>query len=171
MTAAGVAPAYATAAPGDLAARYPLTLYYDDRCPLCRSEMAAMKRLDAHDRLHLVDCSGPDFADADCTQAGIAVEALMRRLHARDADGVWRVGVPAFAAAYAAIGATPVARFFADSRRRPWLDRAYGWLADHRQGFSKLGLNGLFGAYVHWMARRAQRRAAACHDGRCQLPD
>jgi predicted DCC family thiol-disulfide oxidoreductase YuxK len=159
------------AAPGDLAARYPLTLYYDDACPLCRSEMAAMKRLDRHDRLHLVDCSAPGFADDHCAQAGIPVQALMSRLHARDADGVWRVGVPAFAAAYAAIGALPVARFFADPKHRSWLARAYGWLADHRQGFSKLGLNGLFGAYVHWMARRAQRRAAACHDGRCELQD
>ena len=159
------------AAAGELAARYPLTLYYDDACPLCRSEMAAMKRLDRHDRLQLVDCSGAGFEDPHCVRAGIPVQALMSRLHARDADGVWRVGVPAFAAAYAAIGALPVARFFAEPKRRPWLDRAYGWLADHRQGFSKLGLNGLFGAWVHWMARRAQRRAAACHDGLCGVPD
>jgi hypothetical protein len=100
-------------------------------------------------------------------QARIPVEALMRRLHARDDDGVWRIGVPAFAAAYAAIDALPVARFFDHPGRRPFLDRAYGWLADHRQGFSRLGLNGLFGAYVHWLARRAARKAHACVDGQC----
>jgi predicted DCC family thiol-disulfide oxidoreductase YuxK len=147
---------------------YPLTLYYDDSCPLCRAEMAAMKRLDRHDRLRLVDCSAPGFDDAHCAQARVPVEALMRRLHARDDDGVWRIGVPAFAAAYAAIDALPVARFFDHPGRRPFLDRAYGWLADHRQGFSRLGLNGLFGAYVHWLARRAARKSHACVDGQCR---
>ena len=153
-----------------LVARYPLTLYYDDSCRLCRAEMAAMKRLDRHDRLRLVDCSTPGFEDAACSTASIPVAALMRRLHARDADGVWRVGIPAFVVAYAAIDAVPVARFLAVPGRRSWLERAYGWLADHRQGFSKLGLNGLFGAYVHWLARRAARKAHACADGHCRIP-
>jgi predicted DCC family thiol-disulfide oxidoreductase YuxK len=151
----------------ELAAAYPLVLYYDRTCALCLAEMTAIKRADAHDRLVLVDCSAPGFTDPHIEAAGIPVAALMRRLHARDAAGTWKVGVPAFATAYAAIGADGVANFFANERLGRVLATMYGWLADHRQGFSKLGLNGLFGAWVHWMARRAQKRAQACHDGVC----
>jgi predicted DCC family thiol-disulfide oxidoreductase YuxK len=152
----------------NLRAAYPLTLYYDASCPLCLAEMTAIKRLDHHDRLHLVDCSAPGFDDAACRAADIGVEALMRRLHARDADGHWRIGVPAFAVAYAAVDARGVAAFFATPRLAGILGRLYGWLADHRQGFSRLGLNGLFGAWVAWLARRAQRRAVTCHAGVCE---
>ena len=162
--AAAPAPAGRDAPPPVL----PLTLYYDASCPLCSAEMAALKRCDRHDVLRLVDCAAPGFADADCAAARIEVPALMRRLHCRDAAGQWRIGVPAFAVAYTAVGAAGIGGFFADTRWAPVLDRLYGWLADHRQGFSRLGLNGVFGAWVHWMARRAQRRAAACHDGRCE---
>jgi predicted DCC family thiol-disulfide oxidoreductase YuxK len=162
-----VKPAVAAAGPG--APRYPLTLYYDDSCPLCRAEMQVIARSDAHGRIHLVDCSPPGFDDPDCRAAGIATAALMRRLHARDADGHWRVGVPAFAAAYTAIGVDGLGRFFSTPGLQPLLARLYGWLADHRQGLSRLGLSGLFGVYVQWLARRAERRAAACHAGMCDL--
>ena len=60
--------------------------------------------------------------------------------------------------------------FFAAPRLQPVLARLYGWLADHRQGLSRLGLTGLFGRYVDWLARRAVKRAATCHAGACDLP-
>jgi predicted DCC family thiol-disulfide oxidoreductase YuxK len=148
---------------------YPLTLYYDDSCPLCRAEMRVIARNDAHGRIRLVDCSTPGFDDPACRAAGIATDALMHRLHALDADGHWRVGVPAFAAAYTAIGVGGLGRFFSSPRLQPLLSRLYGWLADHRQGLSRLGLSGLFGRVVQWLARRAARRAAACHAGACGI--
>lgn len=148
---------------------YPLTLYYDDSCALCRAEMRGIARSDAHGRIRLVDCSTPGFADPDCRAAGIATNALMRRLHARDADGRWHVGVPAFAAAYTAIGVDGLGRFFSSPRLQPLLSRLYGWVADRRQGLSRLGLSGLLGEFVHWLARRAARRAAACHAGACAI--
>jgi predicted DCC family thiol-disulfide oxidoreductase YuxK len=151
------------------AIRYPLTLYYDASCPLCAAEMAALKRCDTHGRIELVDCSMPGFTDPHCDAAGVETAAMMRRLHCRDGAGRWRIGVPAFAIAYSAVGAAGIGAFFADARWAPLLARLYGWLADHRQGFSRLGLNGLFGAWVHFMARRAQRRAKACADGACAL--
>ena len=151
----------------ELLASYPLVLYYDHSCGLCLAEMTAIKRADTRDRIVLVDCSPPGFTDAHLEAAGIPTEALMRRLHARDAAGTWRVGVPAFATAYAAVGADGIAAFFANKRLSRVLGVLYGWLADHRQGFSRLGLNGLFGAWMNWMAKRAQKRAQACHDGVC----
>jgi predicted DCC family thiol-disulfide oxidoreductase YuxK len=149
---------------------YPLTLYFDDSCPLCRAEMAAITRCDRNGRIRLVDCSTPGFDDPDCRAAGIATIDLMRRMHARDAEGRWLSGVPAIAAAYRAVGLDSLGGFFASPRLQPVLARLYGWLADHRQGASRLGLGGLFGVYVQWLARRAQRRASACHDGACELP-
>ena len=155
---------------GDIDLAYPLTLYFDDSCPLCRAEMAAITRNDQAGRIRLVDCSAPDFDDADCRAAGIATRELMHRLHARDAQGRWAVGVPAVAAAYRAVGLAGLGGFFASKRLQPLLARLYGWLADHRQGLSRLGLTGLFGRYVDWLAARAVRRASACHAGACELP-
>jgi predicted DCC family thiol-disulfide oxidoreductase YuxK len=150
---------------------YPLTLYYDASCPLCLAEMTALARSDARGRLRLVDCSQPGFVDADCIAGGHSTTELMQRMHARDADGRWWVGIPAFAVAYAAIGVEGVSRFFADPRWRPVLDRLYAWVADHRQGLSRLGLNGVFGAWVHRRARRAAQRTHACADDACRLDE
>ena len=158
-------------APG--ATAWPLTLYYDHGCPLCRAEMFALKAIDAADRLRLVDCSAAGFADADATQAGVTVAAMMRRMHARNAAGRWHVGVPAFVVAYGAVGVAGLASALATPRLQPLFARVYGWIADHRIALSRLGLNGLFGACVGWFARRAARRAqvraAACHDGACRI--
>jgi predicted DCC family thiol-disulfide oxidoreductase YuxK len=148
---------------------YPLTLYYDAGCPLCLAEMTALKRSDHRGRLRLVDCSAADFADPDSIADGRPVAALMHRMHARDASGRWWVGIPAFAVAYGAVGVDGVSRFFADPRWRPVTDRLYAWVADHRQGLSRLGLNGLFGRWVMHRARRAARRAQACADGACRI--
>lgn len=150
---------------------YPLTIYYDASCPLCAAEMDAIASADSAGRLCLVDCSAPGFADPDCERDGIAIAALMWRLHARDAAGQWRIGVPAFAAAYDAIGVRGLAAFWVDERWAPALRRIYGWLADHRQGLSRLGLDRLFGHCVGWLSRRAQCRAASCHDGLCDRQD
>ena len=153
----------------EAAPAYPLTLYYDGACGLCAAEMGAFARSDRHGRLRLVDCSAPGFRDADCDAAGIAREALMHRMHARDADGNWRVGVPALAWAYAAVGVDGIAAFFADPGRARWLARAYGWIADHRQVLSRLGLNFGFRLWIRWRARRAARHAHACADGLCRV--
>jgi predicted DCC family thiol-disulfide oxidoreductase YuxK len=132
--------------------------------------MAAITRNDHAGRIRLVDCSAPDFTDAECRAAGIATRDLMHRLHARDADGRWAIGVPAVAAAYRAVGLAGLGGFFASPRMRPLLATLYGWLADHRQGLSRLGLTGLFSRYVDWLARRAVHRSSACHAGACALP-
>ncbi len=43
--------------------RYPLTVFYDASCPMCASEMHALRDLDREGRLELVDCSAAQFSD------------------------------------------------------------------------------------------------------------
>ena len=49
------------------------------------------------------------------------------------------------------------------------LARLYGFLADHRQGLSRIGLTGLFGRYVDWLARRAVRLGKRIARPVCQV--
>lgn len=134
---------------------YPLTLYYDASCPLCAAEMGALKRRDAQDRLRLVDCSAPGFdgAPAGCTSAD-----LLRLLHAQTADGRVLVGVPAFEAAYAAVGQ----HAFVTTLRLPGIRTLAEWLyphlARHRQRLPRALAPLLWG------------RSARCTSGACALP-
>ena len=153
-----------------MSATWPLTIYYDRSCPLCREEMQALKDHDREDRLRLVDASAPGFRDPHVAAAGLAPAELMRRIHARDAAGRWYVGVPVFELAYGAAGLAGIARFWGHPRLRPLWDAAYPWIARLRQPLSALRLNRAYGAWVRRAAARAQRRSQACRDGACRLP-
>lgn len=127
---------------------YPVTVFYDRSCPLCREEMHALKRLDARARLELVDCSAPDFNDDFLVGDGLGREDLMRRIHARDIRGRWFVGADAFEVIYGAAGLERAARLWGSARLRPVLDKAYPWVARHRQLLSRLGLGRLVGRLI-----------------------
>ena len=145
-------------------ATYPLTLYYDASCPLCAAEMHALLQRDAHGRLRLVDCSPPGFdgAPAGCTQA-----ELMRLMHAQTADGRVLVGVPAFEAAYAAVGRHRVA----SALRHPLLGRLaralYPHLARHRQRLPRWLARWLFARTPAQPLQEAQAHAARHASQRC----
>lgn len=78
--------------------RYPLTVFYDASCPMCASEMHALRDLDRQGRLELVDCSAPEFNDEGLIAERVTRDALLARIHARDARGRWLVGVDCFEA-------------------------------------------------------------------------
>ena len=149
---------------------WPLVIYYDASCPLCREEMHALVAHDRDQRLQLVDASGPDFNDAATLSAGLGAPELMRLIHARDAQGRWYRGVEVFELAYGAAGLAGMARFWGHPRLRPFWDRIYPWVARFRQPLSRLRLNRLYGALVRRAAARAQRRASGCAQGVCNLP-
>lgn len=151
-----------------LAVTYPLTIFYDASCPLCRKEMLALKEYDAQDRLHLVDCSSAVFHDAAAAQANISTADMLRLIHARDADGRWMVGVDVFVLAYRAAGIEAVAGFFEFRPFRPFLSRLYPWIARNRMTLSRLGVTDAFEFFVRRAARRAQRRAQACAVDQCE---
>jgi predicted DCC family thiol-disulfide oxidoreductase YuxK len=135
----------------------PLKVYYDRSCPLCATEMHALRDLDWRGRLQLVDCSARDFKDGDAATDGVTRKAMMSRIHARDPEGKWLVGLDAFEAVYAAAGLNKVASVWGDRRWRPLLDRIYPLIARYRQPLSRLGLHRLVGLLL-----RKATSAAEC---------
>ena len=148
---------------------YPIRIYYDHSCPLCRTEMFALKQYDVKDRLELVDCSPIGFYDEYAQKAGYERTAMMRLIHARDADGRWMIGVPVFEAAYGATGIIGMQKMWANPMLRPVWNRVYPWIADNRMFLSKLGVTKIFG----WMVTRAAKKAAVksqvCANDRCEM--
>lgn len=96
-----------------------LIVWHDGDCPLCRREIAMMRRLDRAGAIRFVDA-----ADRDAT-CPIDRADLLARFHARE-DGVMLSGAAAFAAMWRAI---PLLRPLGLAARQPWvlalLERAY----------------------------------------------
>jgi predicted DCC family thiol-disulfide oxidoreductase YuxK len=134
--------------------RYPLTVFYDASCPLCATEMQALRDLDAAERLQLVDCSAARFSDEGLRAEGITRERLMGRIHARDAHGRWLVGIAAFEAIYRAAGLEHTARLWGSPRWRPVFERIYPWVARYRQLLSRLGAHHLVRHLIRGAANR-----------------
>jgi len=97
-----------------------ITVWFDGACPLCRREIALLRRLDHHGLLRLVDVS---TAAAGCP---LDRAALLARFHAQVDDGPLLDGAAAFAAVW---GALPRLRLLGRVARWPlvaWLlARAY----------------------------------------------
>jgi predicted DCC family thiol-disulfide oxidoreductase YuxK len=137
---------------------FPITVFYDASCALCRAEVEAMKSRDVADRLRLVDCSAADFVPPE----SLTREALMSRIHARDASGAWLRGIDVFAAVYEAGGFPRLASIYRSRLLRPLFDRVYPWIADNRRALSALGIARVFG-----LARRPS--CAACATPRTKV--
>lgn len=148
---------------------YPIRIYYDASCPLCRIEMNTLKQYDVKQRLHLVDCSPTEFTDRFADEAGYGRQAMMRLIHARDANGKWLIGVPVFEAAYGATGIIGMEKMWANPLFRPIWDRIYPWVADNRIFLSKLGITRIFGWMVKRAAKKAAEKSQACANDMCEL--
>ena len=96
-----------------------LTVWHDGICPLCRREIALMRRLDRRGAIRFVDASvdGPTACPTDRT-------ALLQRFHACE-DGMMLDGAAAFAAMWRAI---PVLRPLGLAARQPKVLAALDWL-------------------------------------------
>ncbi|MCL6250765.1 DUF393 domain-containing protein [Altererythrobacter sp. KTW20L] len=96
-----------------------LVVWHDGNCPLCRREIALMRRLDRNGAILFIDAV--DAADESCP---IRREDLLARFHAQE-HGVLLSGAAAFAAMWRAI---PLLRPLGLAARwRPVL-RAMEWL-------------------------------------------
>lgn len=148
---------------------YPVVLYFDASCPLCRKELTALKAHDRQDRLLLRDCSAVDFHDEAVERAGLTRADLMRAIHARDQTDRWFVGIDVFVLAYRAGGIEWLAKLWAHPRLRPLWDRLYPWVARHRMALSRLGVNAAFDFLLRRLATRAKRRAQGCDNQHCSV--
>lgn len=96
-----------------------LIVWHDGVCPLCRREIALMRRLDRRGAINFVDVSK---ADAACP---IDVATMLARFHASE-DGRLLSGAAAFAAMWRAI---PILRPLGLAAHAPWvlaaLERTY----------------------------------------------
>jgi predicted DCC family thiol-disulfide oxidoreductase YuxK len=154
---------------------WPLTVYYDRSCHLCRGEIDNIAARDVHGLLHFVDCSAADF---DARAMPVSREVMLEAIHARDAAGVWMNGVAVFVAMYAAAEMGMVARFLNHRRIKPLMERAYPWIARHRYIFSWLGVHhamNFFAARARkkrerlmGQAQRATRTSASCVGDVCR---
>jgi predicted DCC family thiol-disulfide oxidoreductase YuxK len=96
-----------------------LLVWYDGSCPLCRREIALMRRLDTARAITFVNLAS---AEATCP---LDRDELLRRFHASE-DGQMLSGAAAFAAMWRAI---PRLRPLGLAARNPWalavLERLY----------------------------------------------
>ena len=74
-----------------------LTVWHDGDCPLCRAEIALMRRLDTRGAIRFIDANKSE-ADA----CPLDREALLARFHAEE-DGQMLSGAAAFAAMWRAL--------------------------------------------------------------------
>jgi predicted DCC family thiol-disulfide oxidoreductase YuxK len=72
-----------------------VTVWHDGACPLCRREIALMRRLDRRGRI--------DFVDATAATCPLDRAAMLARFHAREEGGPIVSGAAAFAAMWRAI--------------------------------------------------------------------
>ena len=84
------------------------TVFYDGSCPICRTEIAFMRRRDRDGRVEFADIA----ADPSVLPRGLPIDEAMRRFHVRASDGTVRDGAAGFAAMWAELPALrPLARF------------------------------------------------------------
>ncbi|MCM8557865.1 thiol-disulfide oxidoreductase DCC family protein [Sphingomicrobium sediminis] len=74
-----------------------LTIWYDGACPLCRREIAFMRRLDRRGRIHFHDIAADEDPSCPVDRAD-----LLDRFHARENGRLYH-GAQAFAAMWRAI--------------------------------------------------------------------
>ncbi len=96
-----------------------VTVWFDSDCPLCRREIALMRRLDRRGAIAFVDVARGEGGPIDCA-------VLLRRFHAQEAGGPLVSGAAAFAAMWRAIPLlAPLGRLARQPALLWLLERAY----------------------------------------------
>lgn len=112
-----------------------VTVWFDGGCPLCRREIAGLRRLDRAERITFIDVSGAEPAACPIDRAD-----LLARFHAREGERMLS-GAAAFAAMWRAI---PVLRPLGLLARNPVvlrvLESAYRLFLRARPRLQRLAL-------------------------------
>ncbi|MCA9247806.1 MAG: DUF393 domain-containing protein [Planctomycetales bacterium] len=80
---------------------FEIEVFFDGGCPLCRREIAMLRRRDRHKRIRFTDIDSKAFATHD---VGKTQDELMAQMHGRLPSGEWVCGVEVFRRLYSAIG-------------------------------------------------------------------
>lgn len=97
----------------------PVKVWFDGDCPLCRREIAVMRKLDRRGAIHFVDIAGDGPADCPIDRSELLV-----RFHAEE-NGTILSGAAAFAAMWRAI---PLLRPLGLFARNRWVLAGLEWL-------------------------------------------
>ncbi len=139
-----------------------VTVYFDNSCPICREEIAALKSIDTDNRLTLIDCSTENFDDATAINAGLTQDTLKQTLHVRDAKGQWHSAVDAFVVMYNAVGLDSAVRLLQRSGVRRLFDWLYPMFVKHRHKLRFTGAHKLMPWLIRRTAKKQSVKAAAC---------
>jgi predicted DCC family thiol-disulfide oxidoreductase YuxK len=121
-------------------------LLYDGACPICRREVAWLKRRDREGNLAAEDITDPRF---DPARYGLTREEVMGVVHGILPDGRVVRRVEAIRQAYGAIG--------------------LGWLvAPTRWPLVRWGLDCLYGIFARHRVALGRRLGGACESRRCK---
>ena len=108
---------------------YPLTVYFDGECPICRREIDFMKIFNRRGYLQFIDFSASSYLSVE---HGLNPCDLGKVIHARWSDETVITGVEVFREMWEAVGLRALARL----ARRPTINkllvRAYAWFAKNR---------------------------------------
>ena len=106
-----------------------IEVYFDGDCPLCRREVAYLRRADRRGRIRFTNIAAPAFSAA---AVGLDDQELMAEIHGRLPDGAIIRGVEVFRRLYSAVGWGPLVRLSRLPGIRHGLDVAYRLFARHR---------------------------------------
>ncbi len=141
---------------------YPLVLFHDGNCPVCRFDIANLEARNHEGRLQFIDIAAPDFRPEDY---GKTLAELHAEIHARRPDGSFVTGMEVFRLAYRAVGlGWVVAPANFGPLKRP-ADLMYRVFARHRPRISR-HFGFLFEALRAW---QASRRAQQCRGAQCSI--
>jgi len=135
---------------------YPMTLFYDGQCPICRTEMRQLRARDTAGRLRFADVRADAFEGLE----GIPIQALLDAIHARTGDGRIVIGTETLRLAYRAVGLGWLVAFTAWPLLRGPSELAYRWFARHRFSMP---------AWLGLTAFALRPRGVPCDDDTCAL--
>ena len=106
-----------------------IEVFFDGACPLCKREIAMLRRLDREGRIRFTDIAAPAFQPESL---GLSLHELNEKIRGRLPDGTWLEGVEVFRRLYSAVG---FKRLVHATRWQPvagLLDQAYAYFAANR---------------------------------------
>jgi len=139
---------------------YPLTIYYDSRCPLCLAEMQNLMLRNQQNQLIFADIWAEDFTPPD----GYSQQRLLERIHAQQADEQIIHSLEVFRRVYQAVGLGWVTGFTRWPLLGRLLDGFYPIFARYRHLIPSFISQGIFNYAAH---RALKNRCDA--DGACAI--